>query len=93
MFDIPVLGLVIEKLLFGTTRRVGVLFMDKLLEQDDPSELETLHTLVALPSDGDRLPTVKDRSPDAKFGPSLPIIVFACISVSLLTLPYIGQPH
>lgn len=91
MFNIPLLGPVIVELLFGTSRRVGILFMDKILEQDDPTELETLRTLVALPSDGDKLPVVKDRSPDARFGPSLPIIAFACISVSLLTLAYIGM--
>ncbi|KAF8596297.1 hypothetical protein BDV93DRAFT_563505 [Ceratobasidium sp. AG-I] len=92
MFNIPLLGRAIAKLLFATTRRVGILFIDKLLKPDDGTELETLLTLAALPSDGDELPVIKDRSPEAKCGPSLALIAFACISINH-ALERLKQPN
>lgn len=84
MFDIPLLGRAIAKLLFSTSRRIGILFIDRLLAQDDPADLEALlHTVaIAMPGAGVTAPVIKDRSPKARSGPSLALIAFACITVS-----------
>ncbi|KAF8598343.1 hypothetical protein BDV93DRAFT_338974 [Ceratobasidium sp. AG-I] len=83
MFKVPFLGEAIAKLLFEKTRRVGVLFIDKLLAADIPDELDTLLNLVGIPQLGgtNSPPDIVDPSPDALRGPPLGLIAFACIHI------------
>ncbi|KAF8608497.1 hypothetical protein BDV93DRAFT_200817 [Ceratobasidium sp. AG-I] len=83
MFKVPLLGKAIAKLLFERTRQVGVLFIDKLLGEDTPEELDTLLNLAGIPqlSGTNSTPDIVDPSPDAMRGPSLGLIAFACIHI------------
>lgn len=92
MFKVPLIGEAINKLLFERTRRVGVLFIDNLLAADIPDELDTLLNLVGIPQLGgtSSAPDIVDPSPDALRGPSLGLIAFACIHVSVSCTGWIG---
>ncbi|KAF8599612.1 hypothetical protein BDV93DRAFT_560240 [Ceratobasidium sp. AG-I] len=98
MFNIEIISTVLEILYFGTgSRRIGILFMDKMLEEDDPDYIAELLTRVALiGQDGaPEIPTVVDRSRDASRGPSIASIAFAAVHVyralERLQLPEVDQ--
>jgi hypothetical protein len=88
LFNIALLGSVLAVLFFGTSRRIGVIFLDELLKDDDSESLQALLTLVALPGPDGTLviPTIHDQSRSALRGPSLAAIAFACIHVSEIVL-------
>lgn len=83
MFNIEIVGTVLAAILFGTSKKIGVIFMDRLLLHDDPVDLHALFTLVALPALGGTSvpPTIVDNSPSAKRGIPIPAIAYACIHV------------
>lgn len=85
LFNVEILSDVLEILHFSTSsRRIGVLFLDEMLKQDDPDELEQLFTTAALiGSNGEPdIPKIVDRSRDASRGPSIASIAFAAVHVS-----------
>jgi hypothetical protein len=86
MFNVKVLKRVLVILLFeGFKRgRVGVLFIDRIVAEDDPDDLQTLLTTAAHPQlDGEiDIPEIVDTS-DVLSGPSLGLIAFAAIHVCL----------
>ena len=89
MFNTEIIGTVLEILYFGTgSRRIGILFMDKMLEEDDPDYILELLTRAALIGhDGmPEIPAIVDCSRDASRGPSIASIAFAAVHVSLLYL-------
>ncbi|QRV79932.1 cardiomyopathy-associated protein 5 [Ceratobasidium sp. AG-Ba] len=70
-------------LFFGTSRRFGYLFLDELLQDDNPQELERLLLSVARPRSGNTLeiPIIQDCTPEAQRGPSLAAIAFAGVNI------------
>ncbi|KAG9090885.1 hypothetical protein FS749_000212 [Ceratobasidium sp. UAMH 11750] len=71
---------VVGVLYFGSGRKLAMVYLDKLLVNDDPEELEELLT-VATPSSEPETIQIVDRSPDALRGPSLAAIAFAGIHI------------
>jgi hypothetical protein len=88
MFDVAIVKRVIIILLFEAYKRgrVGVLFIDKIVAEDDPEDLHMLLTMAAHPQLGGALqiPDIVDTS-DVSSGPSLGLIAFASIHVCLLS--------
>lgn len=85
MFNVEILAIVFDILHFGTgSRRIGVLFLDEILKEDDSDELEQLLTVAALIGrNGEpEIPKIVDRSRDASRGPSIASIAFAAVHVS-----------
>jgi hypothetical protein len=72
---------VLSVLFFGTSKKLGIIYMDELLQDDEPEELEVTLTAAARLRCKETIPTIRDQSPDAKRGPSLAAIAFAGISV------------
>ncbi|KAF8595487.1 hypothetical protein BDV93DRAFT_514953 [Ceratobasidium sp. AG-I] len=84
MFNTEIIGIVLDILYFGTgSRRIGVLFIDDMLKQDDPDEMERLFTIAALlGSDGEpEIPKIMDGSQYALRGLSIASIAFAAVHV------------
>ncbi|QRV93923.1 cardiomyopathy-associated protein 5 [Ceratobasidium sp. AG-Ba] len=82
LFDIELMTKVLSHLYFGTSRRIGYLFMHLLVDQDDQELLEDLLLAVGMASDDPSLgPSILDRSTEAACGPSLAAIAFAGIII------------
>lgn len=64
------IGSVLGAVLFSTGKRIGFVFIDKLLRDDDPDDVEILLDLVALPGPGSTFtrPIFADTSPAALQG-------------------------
>lgn len=84
MFNVEIVGSVLAAILFGTSQKIGILFMDRLLVDDNPVDIDTLFSLVALPGLGGTsvTPTIVDKSPSARRGMPIPAIAYACIHVT-----------
>jgi hypothetical protein len=83
---------VMSALFFGTSKRLGIIYMDELLQDDKPENLEITFAAAATlgGEETTTIPTIVDCSPEAKRGPSLAALAFAGISVwfrLLLNLP------
>lgn len=83
LFNVAVIGSVLGAVLFPTRKKVGFIFMDKLLRDDDPADVETLLDLVALPGPGGTFtrPIFADTSPSASRGAPIASIAYASILV------------
>ncbi|QRW03609.1 hypothetical protein RhiLY_02608 [Ceratobasidium sp. AG-Ba] len=82
LFDIELMSKVLAHFYFGTSRRIGYLFMDLVVNKDDPELLENLLSTVGVMSDNPaNCPSVMDQSTEAKCGPSLATIAFAGINI------------
>ncbi|QRV97701.1 hypothetical protein RhiJN_25720 [Ceratobasidium sp. AG-Ba] len=90
-FDLKLMVWVLAHLYFGTTRKLGVLFMDRLVQADDPADIEQLLVTV---SDADETLVILDQSPEARRGPSIAAIAFAAVSIrhALERLKHPKQP-
>lgn len=77
------MGSVLATILFGTSKKIGILFMDRLLLPDNPIDIEVLFNLVALPGLGGTSapPTIVDKSVAARRGIPIAAIAYACIQV------------
>ncbi|KAF8597132.1 hypothetical protein BDV93DRAFT_562642 [Ceratobasidium sp. AG-I] len=82
-FNTALIGNVLATLFFRTSRKIGIIFMDELLEKDNDNDVARLLSIVALSGDDGtrKLPVIIDRSASAACGPSLASIVFACVHI------------
>ncbi|KAG9076318.1 hypothetical protein FRC06_009572, partial [Ceratobasidium sp. 370] len=82
MFNTQLMSRVFVRMYFGTTQRIGYLYMDELLQDDDPEELAALLSTVAESNpDVEEGLTLVDCSPEALCGPSLAAIAFAAVNI------------
>jgi hypothetical protein len=82
-FNTELIGDVMAALMFSTTKKIGILFLDKMMQEDDPEELKQVLQIAAKPGpDGIlQIPTIVDTSLHARCGPSISAIAFTCIHV------------
>ncbi|CAE7123870.1 unnamed protein product [Rhizoctonia solani] len=82
-FNTELVGNVMATLMFRSAKKIGILFLDKMMQDDDPLELNRVLRIVAKPGlDGlPRIPTIIDTSPQARRGPSISAIAFTCIHI------------
>ncbi|KAG9077009.1 hypothetical protein FS749_011152 [Ceratobasidium sp. UAMH 11750] len=83
IFNTSLIGSVLATLYFGTSRRLGFIFLDELLEDDNAEDVNQVLELAAEigPEAEVEVPTIVDQSPAAKRGPSISAIAFACIHI------------
>ncbi|KAG9075662.1 hypothetical protein FRC06_009962, partial [Ceratobasidium sp. 370] len=77
-FDVKIMVIVMAHLYFGTPRKLGFLYMDRLVEDDDPVVVAELLTIV---SEAHETLTIVDQSDEARRGPSIAAIAFVAISI------------
>lgn len=77
-------GTILVSVLFPSRARLGIVFMDQLLRDDDAEATEALLDLVAVPGPGGiyTRPTFADASPEASRGAPIAALAYACILVS-----------
>ncbi|KAG9083738.1 hypothetical protein FRC06_004386 [Ceratobasidium sp. 370] len=82
-FDTTLMAKVVVTLYFGSGKRLGIIYMDELLKEDDPVVLAQLLSKVALPTEQGtpQVLEILDHSPEALCGPSLSAIAFAAINI------------
>ncbi|KAG9081430.1 hypothetical protein FS749_007670 [Ceratobasidium sp. UAMH 11750] len=82
-FDTTLMAKVIVTLYFRSSKRLGIIYMDNVLEEDNPTVLAQLLSMVASPSEQGtpQVLEILDRSPEALRGPSLAAIAFAAINI------------
>lgn len=70
--------------LFPSRARIGIVFMDQLLRDDDAEATDALLDLVAVPGPGGTYtrPKFADPSPAASRGAPIAALAYACILVS-----------
>ncbi|KAG9076458.1 hypothetical protein FRC06_009496 [Ceratobasidium sp. 370] len=82
-FQTDLVDTVLATLYFGTSRKLGYIFMDEILQDDNLEELQWLLTVTARARlvGPPEVPTIVDPSSDASRGPSLAAIAFAGINI------------
>ncbi|CAE6523422.1 unnamed protein product [Rhizoctonia solani] len=82
-FNTELVGNVMATLMFHTAKKIGILFLHKMMQDDDPSELNRVLLVAAKPGlDGKpQIPTIADTSPQARCGPSISAIAFTCLHI------------
>ncbi|KAG9092285.1 hypothetical protein FRC06_000163, partial [Ceratobasidium sp. 370] len=78
-FNTELMAQAVVKLYFGSGRRIGIIFLDEMMKDDDPMVMERLLSTASTPSQ--QVTKIKDTSPEASRGPSLAAIAFAAIHI------------